>query len=86
MGGQMPGGGSRPTAFNPVQLSQLRAQIMAYKLLARNQPIPDAVRIALEGKQRAYNQMPRTQGKSHLNMLCGITFGYVNVDLKSLLK
>ncbi|KAJ8305679.1 hypothetical protein KUTeg_016224 [Tegillarca granosa] len=68
MGGQMPGGGSRPTAFNPVQLSQLRAQIMAYKLLARNQPIPDAVRIALEGKQRGYNQMPR-QGKQHLNNL-----------------
>lgn len=36
--------------FSSPQLLQLRAQIMAYKLLARNQPLPEHVRIAIQGK------------------------------------
>ena len=36
--------------FSSPQLLQLRAQIMAYKLLARNQPLPEHIRIAIQGK------------------------------------
>lgn len=53
-------GSARPIAFNSQQLSQLRAQIMAYKLLSRNQAIPDNIRMAVEGKR--YPQMQRPQG------------------------
>ena len=44
----------QPAAMSPftgTQLHQLRAQIMAYKLLARSQPIPDSLRLAVEGKR-----------------------------------
>ncbi|KAH9515427.1 Transcription activator BRG1 [Bulinus truncatus] len=46
----MPVGPPRQT-FNPAQLHQLRAQIKAYKLLSCNAPIPDALRLAIEGKR-----------------------------------
>ena len=36
--------------FSSPQLLQLRAQIMAYKLLARNQPLPEHIRSAIQGK------------------------------------
>ncbi len=36
--------------FSSPQLLQLRAQIMAYKLLARTQPLPEHIRIAIQGK------------------------------------
>ncbi|XP_071558224.1 ATP-dependent helicase brm isoform X3 [Temnothorax nylanderi] len=36
-------------AFNTQQLQQLRAQIMAYRLLARNQPVPQQVALAAQG-------------------------------------
>ncbi|XP_061175393.1 probable global transcription activator SNF2L2 [Saccostrea echinata] len=55
-------GSGRPNAFNPPQLAQLRAQIMAYKLLSRNQPIPENIRMAVEGKR--YPQMQRPQDPS----------------------
>lgn len=50
----------RSTPFNAVQLHQLRAQIMAYKLLSRTQPIPESLRIAVEGKRHVgvYPQRP----------------------------
>ncbi|KAB1259411.1 Transcription activator BRG1 [Camelus dromedarius] len=35
-----------PTPFNQNQLHQLRAQIMAYKMLARGQPLPDHLQMA----------------------------------------
>ncbi|XP_074643538.1 SWI/SNF-related matrix-associated actin-dependent regulator of chromatin subfamily A member 2-like [Tubulanus polymorphus] len=50
MGGPMPDG-PKPTAFNPPQLQQLKAQIMAYKLLARTHGIPENLRLAVEGKR-----------------------------------
>ena len=37
-------------SFTSPQLLQLRAQIMAYKLLARSQPLPEHIRIAIQGK------------------------------------
>ncbi|CAG0885583.1 unnamed protein product [Darwinula stevensoni] len=44
----------RPPAgnvFNPVQLHQLRSQIMAYRLLARHQILPPPLQMAVQGKR-----------------------------------
>ena len=51
--GQMGGaGGEVPRGpFTQIQLHQLRAQIYAYKMLARNQPVPENLRQAIEGKR-----------------------------------
>ncbi|XP_037536783.1 probable global transcription activator SNF2L2 [Nematolebias whitei] len=43
--------GRGPSAFNPVQLQQLRAQILAYKILAREQPLPENLQLAVQGKR-----------------------------------
>ncbi|KMQ96039.1 atp-dependent helicase brm [Lasius niger] len=43
------GTGMEKQAFNSSQLQQLRAQIMAYRLLARNQPVPQQVVVAAQG-------------------------------------
>ncbi|KAF4790024.1 ATP-dependent helicase brm [Turdus rufiventris] len=40
-GSDSPALGRGPSPFNAAQLHQLRAQIMAYKLLARGQPLPE---------------------------------------------
>uniref|UniRef100_A0A668A4Y7 SWI/SNF related BAF chromatin remodeling complex subunit ATPase 4a n=1 Tax=Myripristis murdjan TaxID=586833 RepID=A0A668A4Y7_9TELE len=40
-----------PTPFNQNQLHQLRAQIMAYKMLARSQPLPEHLQMAVQGKR-----------------------------------
>ena len=61
--GQMSDGASKPTPFNSPQLHQLRAQIMAYKLLARSQPVPDSLRQAVEGKRSFAPQFPQRVGK-----------------------
>lgn len=45
------GGPTGPTPFNQNQLHQLRAQIMAYKMLARGQPLPDHLQMAVQGKR-----------------------------------
>lgn len=46
-----PAGGTGPTPFNQNQLHQLRAQIMAYKMLTRGQPLPDHLQMAVQGKR-----------------------------------
>lgn len=46
-----PAGPGGPTPFNQNQLHQLRAQIMAYKMLARGQPLPDHLQMAVQGKR-----------------------------------
>lgn len=46
-----PGGPGGPTPFTQNQLHQLRAQIMAYKMLARGQPLPDHLQMAVQGKR-----------------------------------
>ena len=61
MGGQT-GDSLRSTTFSPTQLHQLRAQIMAYKLLSRSQPIPDSIKLAVEGKRPLGYNRP---GKAH---------------------
>lgn len=54
----------RQTPFNPMQLQQLRAQIMAYKLLSRSAPIPESLRLAVEGK-RPVGPYPGRPGEPH---------------------
>ena len=56
MNGDYMGGG--PPQFQPndgrlnhQQVNQLRYQIMAYRLLARNQPIPEHITAAIQGKR-----------------------------------
>ncbi|XP_053275912.1 probable global transcription activator SNF2L2 [Pleuronectes platessa] len=49
-----------PSAFNPVQLQQLRAQILAYKILGRGQPLPENLQLAVQGK-RSLPIMPQQQ-------------------------
>uniref|UniRef100_A0A8D0G8C3 SWI/SNF related BAF chromatin remodeling complex subunit ATPase 2 n=1 Tax=Sphenodon punctatus TaxID=8508 RepID=A0A8D0G8C3_SPHPU len=41
--------GSSP--FSPFQLHQLRVQILAYKMLARGQPLPENLQLAVQGKR-----------------------------------
>ncbi|KAK6311884.1 hypothetical protein J4Q44_G00175480 [Coregonus suidteri] len=60
-GGVGPGGS---TPFNQNQLHQLRAQIMAYKMLARSQPLPDHLQMAVQGKR----PMPGMQQPGMPNM------------------
>lgn len=64
-----PGGAGGPTPFNQNQLHQLRAQIMAYKMLARGQPLPDHLQMAVQGKrpmpgmQQGMPNMPPASGQ-----------------------
>ncbi|KAK2845552.1 hypothetical protein Q7C36_010406 [Tachysurus vachellii] len=43
--------GRSHSTFSPVQLQQLRAQILAYKILGRGQPLPDNLQLAVQGKR-----------------------------------
>ncbi|KAM3867802.1 putative global transcription activator SNF2L2 isoform 3-T3 [Diretmus argenteus] len=43
--------GRGPSTFSPVQLQQLRAQILAYKILGRGQPLPENLQLAVQGKR-----------------------------------
>uniref|UniRef100_A0A8C2AWP6 SWI/SNF related, matrix associated, actin dependent regulator of chromatin, subfamily a, member 4a n=1 Tax=Cyprinus carpio TaxID=7962 RepID=A0A8C2AWP6_CYPCA len=56
MGQQNRTGG--PTPFNQNQLHQLRAQIMAYKMLARGQALPDHLQVAVQGKRPMPGMQP----------------------------
>lgn len=55
-----PSGAGGPTPFNQNQLHQLRAQIMAYKMLARSQALPEHLQIAVQGKRPMPNMPPST--------------------------
>ncbi|XP_038834678.1 transcription activator BRG1 isoform X1 [Salvelinus namaycush] len=61
LGGQNQLQNRGPTPFNQNQLHQLRAQIMAYKMLARGQPLPDHLQMAVQGK-RPMGCSPGMQG------------------------
>ncbi|XP_070819753.1 probable global transcription activator SNF2L2 [Chaetodon trifascialis] len=66
--------GRGPSAFSPVQLQQLRAQILAYKILGRGQPLPENLQLAVQGKrslptmqqqqQQQQQQQPQQQAPS----------------------
>lgn len=62
--GAGPGGAGGPTPFNQNQLHQLRAQIMAYKMLARSQALPEHLQMAVQGKR----PMPGMQQQPMPNM------------------
>lgn len=59
----MPGGPNQPgdaqpkSQLTPNQLLQLRGQIMAYRMLARNQPLTQQVALAVQGKAAQGNFM-----------------------------
>ncbi|XP_033829153.1 probable global transcription activator SNF2L2 isoform X1 [Periophthalmus magnuspinnatus] len=55
--------GRGPSAFSPVQLQQLRAQILAYKILGRGQPLPENLQLAVQGKRclPTMQQQPQQQ-------------------------
>uniref|UniRef100_A0A8C2AYI5 SWI/SNF related, matrix associated, actin dependent regulator of chromatin, subfamily a, member 4a n=1 Tax=Cyprinus carpio TaxID=7962 RepID=A0A8C2AYI5_CYPCA len=52
------GAAGGPTPFNQNQLHQLRAQIMAYKMLARGQALPDHLQVAVQGKRPMPGMQP----------------------------
>ncbi|XP_030644695.1 putative global transcription activator SNF2L2 isoform X2 [Chanos chanos] len=56
--------GRGPSAFSPVQLQQLRAQILAYKILGRGQPLPENLQLAVQGKRSlpTMQQQPVSSG------------------------
>ncbi|XP_041792162.1 probable global transcription activator SNF2L2 [Chelmon rostratus] len=66
--------GRGPSAFSAVQLQQLRAQILAYKILSRGQPLPENLQLAVQGKrslptmqqqqQQQQQQQPQQQAPS----------------------
>ncbi|XP_034026687.1 probable global transcription activator SNF2L2 [Thalassophryne amazonica] len=56
--------GRGPSAFSPVQLQQLRAQILAYKILGRGQPLPENLQLAVQGK-RSLPTMQQQQQMQH---------------------
>lgn len=42
---------NKGSPFTQNQLQQLKAQIMAYRLLSRNQPLPPQISSAVQGKR-----------------------------------
>uniref|UniRef100_A0A674GI40 SWI/SNF related, matrix associated, actin dependent regulator of chromatin, subfamily a, member 4 n=1 Tax=Taeniopygia guttata TaxID=59729 RepID=A0A674GI40_TAEGU len=58
-GSDSPALGRGPSPFNAAQLHQLRAQIMAYKLLARGQPLPEHLQVAVQGKRPLPGMQPQ---------------------------
>ena len=81
MGGpntQMGGQPIRQQHFAPQQLHQLRAQIMAYKLLARNQPLPEQLKMSMEGKRMYPQQMSRQGTLSILKNLNTFLFLFLD--------
>uniref|UniRef100_A0A4W6FJ33 SWI/SNF related BAF chromatin remodeling complex subunit ATPase 2 n=1 Tax=Lates calcarifer TaxID=8187 RepID=A0A4W6FJ33_LATCA len=63
-GPMMPMDPQGPSAFSPVQLQQLRAQILAYKILGRGQPLPENLQLAVQGK-RSLPTMQQQQQQQH---------------------
>ncbi|NXF95763.1 SMCA2 protein, partial [Eubucco bourcierii] len=60
-----------PSPFSSVQLHQLRAQILAYKMLARGQPLPESLQLAVQGK-RTLPGIQQQQPPSAFNRQSGI--------------
>uniref|UniRef100_A0A8C9T7M6 SWI/SNF related BAF chromatin remodeling complex subunit ATPase 2 n=1 Tax=Scleropages formosus TaxID=113540 RepID=A0A8C9T7M6_SCLFO len=60
--------GRGPSAFSPVQLQQLRAQILAYKILGRGQPLPENLQLAVQGKR----SLPTMQQQPSFHVYAGM--------------
>ncbi|RWS25890.1 transcription activator BRG1-like isoform X4 [Leptotrombidium deliense] len=56
--GMVPDNPPKQSLLTQNQYSQLRAQIMAYRLLARNQPLPEHINMAVQGKRMMHPQQP----------------------------
>uniref|UniRef100_A0A8C0F812 SWI/SNF related, matrix associated, actin dependent regulator of chromatin, subfamily a, member 2 n=1 Tax=Bubo bubo TaxID=30461 RepID=A0A8C0F812_BUBBB len=61
-----------PSPFSPVQLHQLRAQILAYKMLARGQPLPENLQLAVQGKRTLPGIQQQQPPMSFLSQITGI--------------
>merc|ERR1711993_205212 len=62
------GQGSTPndrTNFQNTQMLQLRAQIMAYRILAHNQPLPPQIAMAVQGKRPEQGGPPGSNQASY---------------------
>uniref|UniRef100_A0A667YGL3 SWI/SNF related BAF chromatin remodeling complex subunit ATPase 2 n=1 Tax=Myripristis murdjan TaxID=586833 RepID=A0A667YGL3_9TELE len=57
--------GRGPSSFSPVQLQQLRAQILAYKILGRGQPLPENLQLAVQGKRSLPTMQQQQQHQQH---------------------
>merc|ERR1712045_819606 len=53
------------TNFQNTQMLQLRAQIMAYRILARNQPLPPQIAMAVQGKRPEQGGPPGSNQASY---------------------
>jgi SWI/SNF-related matrix-associated actin-dependent regulator of chromatin subfamily A protein 2/4 len=74
MGGPMPGPGGdmegpKQCPFSHPQLQQLKAQIMAYKLLSRNHSLPPHLKILAEGKRVPPQYRPGNCSSIHIKIL-----------------
>lgn len=56
--------GERSAPLNPIQAHQLKNQIMAYRLLARNQGIPEHIQMGVQGKRFPSPQMSPGQNST----------------------
>ena len=50
--------GYPPSPFAGPQMVQLRAQIMAYRILARNQPLPPQISLAVQVRKSLFSCVP----------------------------
>lgn len=71
----VPGGPAGPTPFSQNQLHQLRAQIMAYKMLARGQPLPDHLQLAVQGKRPMPGMQQQQQQPPMPSLVLGAASG-----------
>merc|ERR1712045_343257 len=53
------------TNFQNTQMLQLRAQITAYRILARNQPLPPQIAMAVQGKRPEQGGPPGSNQSSY---------------------
>ncbi|XP_046871653.1 probable global transcription activator SNF2L2 isoform X2 [Hypomesus transpacificus] len=58
--------GRGPSSFSPVQLQQLRAQILAYKILGRGQPLPENLQLAVQGKRSLPTMQQQSPASTNL--------------------
>jgi len=59
-------------SMSSTQLQQLRAQIMAYKLITRGQPIPEPLMMAVQGNFQSMLQLYQKNGQYKECVLCGV--------------
>lgn len=79
-----------PSPFSPVQLHQLRAQILAYKMLARGQHLPETLQLAVQGKRtlpgmQQQQQQPQPQPQRRLLRRYSLCASAATLDPSALL-